>query len=117
MGIILGLSLFVGVFIGVLISIPLVIITIVAAAKGSKRRRHVWRVFVPVALVSATLLILGVYYYPGDTGTPGSNYASLFGYLFFAGLAYAVIPAVATILAFLSTLFCPRDDALEKGGA
>ena len=115
MGIVLGFSLFIGVFIGALISIPLVSTTVIAAVKGSKRRMHVWRVFVPVALVSLPLLILGVYHYPYDTGTPGSNYSSLFGHFFFVGLAYAVIPGVATVLAFLSTLFCPRDYSIVKG--
>ncbi|MDO9542546.1 MAG: hypothetical protein Q7J98_09520 [Kiritimatiellia bacterium] len=108
MGIILGFSLFIGVFIGVLISILLVTTTIIAAVKGSKRCRHVWRVFVPVALVSLPPLIFGVYHYPCDTGTPGSNYSLLFGHFFLIGLAYAAIPGVATVLAFLATLFCPR---------
>jgi hypothetical protein len=114
-GIVLGFSLFVGVFIGTLISILLVITTVIAAAQASKRRMHVWQVFVTVALLSLPLLIFGVSQYPYDTGPPGSNYFSLFGYSFFVGLAYAVTPAAATVLAFLATLFCPRDYSVVKG--
>ena len=117
MGIILGLSLFIGVLIGVLISILFVTTAVIAAVKGAKRRMHVWRVFLPVAIVSMTLLILGVYHYPYNTGTPGSNYSSLFGHSFFVGLAYAAIPGVSSVFAFLTTLFCPRDYSIVKGGA
>ena len=116
MGIILGFSLFIGVFIGLLISILLVTTAAIVVVKGAKRRMHVWRVFLPVAVVSMTLLILGVYHYPYDTDTPGSNYSSLFGHFFFVGLVSAVIPGVASILAFLATLFCPRDYSTIKGG-
>ena len=116
MGIILGFSLFIGVFVGALISIPLVIATVIAAVKGAGRRMHVWRMFVPVALISLSVLIFGVYHYPFDTGTPGSNYTSLFGHFFFVGLAYAVIPGAATVMALLSTFFCLRADSGLKGG-
>lgn len=117
MGIILGFLLFNGVFIGAMISFLLVTTAVIAAVKGAKRRMHVWRVFLPVAIVSMTLLILCVYHYPYDTGTPGSNYSSLFGHFFFVGLAYAVIFGVASVLAFLATLFCPRDYSIVKGEA
>ncbi len=114
MGIALGFSLFIGAFIGFLISIPLGTAAVIAAVKGSKRRMHVWRVFAPVALVALPLLILGAYHCPYDTGTPGSNYPSLFGHFFFVGLVYAVIPGAATLLAFLATLFCPRHHFIVK---
>jgi len=114
MGIILGFSLFIGVFIGVLISMLLVTTAAIVVVKEAKRRIHVWRVFLPVTVVSMTLLILGVYHYPYDTGTPGSNYSSLFGRFFFVGLAYAVIPGVASIPAFLATMFCPRNYSTIK---
>ena len=117
MGIILGFSLFIGVVIGVLISILFGTAAVIAAVKGAKRRMHVWRVFLPVAIVSMTLLILGVYHYAYDTGAPGSNYCSLFGHFFLVGLAYAAIPGVASVLAFLATLFCPRDYSIVEGGA
>jgi len=114
MGIILGFALFIGVSIGVLVSILLVTTAVIAAVKRARRRMHVWRVFLPVAIVSMTLLILGVYHYPYDTGTPGSNYSLLFRHFFFVGLAYAVIPGIASVLAFLTTLFC-RDYSIVKG--
>jgi len=114
MGIVLGFSLFIGVFFGALISIPLVIIAVIATVKGSKKRMHVWRVFVPVAFASLLLLVPGVYYCPYNTGAPGSNYSLLFGHFFFVGLAYALTPGIATALAFLSTLFCPRNYSKSK---
>jgi len=114
MGIILGFALFIGVFIGGLVSVLLVTTAVIAAVKRARRRMHVWRVFPLVAIVSMALLILGVYHYPYDTGTPGSNYSLLFGHFFFIGLAYAVIPGVASVLAFLTTLFC-RDYSIIKG--
>jgi len=57
------------------------------------------------------------YHYPYDTGTPGSNYSALFGRFFFVGLAYAVIPGVASVLAFLAALLCPRDHSTVSGEA
>lgn len=115
MGIVLGFSLFVGVLIGALISILFAITSVIGAIKTAKRRMHVWLVFVSVALVSLPLLILGVYQYPYDTGTPGSNYTSLFEHSFVVGLAYAASPGGAAVLAFLATLFCPRGCSIVKG--
>jgi len=109
MGIILGFALFTGIFIVVLISILLVTTAIIVVRRRGEMRSHVWRVFLPVSVVSLALLVLGVYHYPYDIGTPGSNYSVLFGHFFFVGLAYSAIPGVASILAFLATLFCPRD--------
>jgi hypothetical protein len=117
MGMILGFSLFMGIFIGVLISIPAVIMALVATGKRAKRRRRVWPVFVPVAVATVLLLGFGIYRYPYDTGVPGSNYDLLFGHFFFVGLAYAVIPGVAAVTAFLSALWYPRDNDIANNGA
>ena len=108
MGMVLGFSLFIGVFIGVLISAVFVTVAIIMARKASTRRLHVWRMFASVALVSLPVLVFVIYRYPCDTGAPGSNYTILFKYYFFAGLAYAVPPGAAAMLAFLATLFCRK---------
>jgi hypothetical protein len=73
--------------------------------------------FVPVAVATVLLLGFGIYRYPYDTGVPGSNYDLLFGHFFFVGLAYAVIPGVAAVTAFLSALWYPRDNDIANNGA
>jgi len=117
MGIVLGFSLFIGVFIGVLVSVALVAVAIILTRKASTQRLYVWRIFALVALVSLPVLIFVVYRYPYDTGTPGSNYAILFKYYFFIGLAYTVTPGAAAILAFLATLFCRKDPMADVQAA
>lgn len=111
MGIILGFSLSVGIFIGLLISLLLAIVTIIIAVRNAKTRIHVRRVFIMVALVSLPLLALGVHCYPYNAGDTGSNYSALFGHYFVIGLAYAVLPGMATLLALLATRLCPRIPA------
>ena len=109
MGIFLGLSLFVGIMTGTLVSAALVIVAIILTKKASRQRIYVWRVFAWVAIISLLALVLAVYLFPYDTGTPGSNYDILFGYYFLAGLAYSATPGAAALMAFLATRFCPMN--------
>lgn len=107
MGMILGFALFVGIIIGLVISAGLCILAVILTKKASMRRVHVWRVFVSVTLALLPALVCAVYFFPHDTGSPGSNYSILFKYYLIAGFAYAAIPGVAAILSFFATVFCP----------
>lgn len=107
MGMILGFALFVGIIMGLAISIGLCILAVILVKKASMRCAHVWRVFTSVAFVLLPSLTFAVYFFPYDTGSPGSNYSILFKYYLIAGFAYAAIPGVAAILSFFATVFCP----------
>ena len=107
MGIFLGLALFVGIIVGVLISAALVIIAIILTKKAAKRRLYVWRVFTCVASIALPVLVLAVYMFPYDSGTPGSNYGILFVCFFLLGLAYSTVPGLSALLAFLAGMACP----------
>ena len=105
MGMVLGFALFIGVMGGALASILLIITAVILTQKAARTRAHAWQTFTLVALLSLPVLALAVYFYPYDTGTPGSNYNILFRYFFITGFAYASIPGAAAMLACLAT-FC-----------
>ena len=65
-------------------------------------------------IISLPALVSAVYLFPYDTGTPGSNYGILFGYYFLSGLAYAAVPGVSALIAFLATMFCPMNSKADK---
>jgi len=108
MGMVLGFALFIGVLIGLMISALLVITAVIMTAKAARTRAHAWRTFILVALAALPVLVLAVYHYPYDTGTPGSNYNLLFKHFLLIGLAYAAIPGAAALAACLTTLFCRK---------
>ncbi|OGV35422.1 MAG: hypothetical protein A2020_06735 [Lentisphaerae bacterium GWF2_45_14] len=109
MGMVLGVGLVFGIVIGVAISLLLGITAVFMTARVSKLRRHVWQTFCLAEIAFLVILFVGVHHYPHETGTPGSNYNILFLYFFFSGLAYTAVPGIATLLAFLTTLLCPKN--------
>ncbi|OGV45601.1 MAG: hypothetical protein A2017_12370 [Lentisphaerae bacterium GWF2_44_16] len=109
MGIVLGLALVAGIAIGLGISVLFGIAVFFMTLKTSRSRQYVWLTFSLAMLAFMMIFFSVIHYYPYDLGTPGSNYTILFKYFFFSGLAYALVPGIAAVLAFLTSLFCRKN--------
>lgn len=107
MGMVLGFALLIGVIAGALVSALLVGAAVILTRKAARTRAHAWRTFIVSSLLFLPILLLAVYHYPYDTGTPGSNYSILFKHFSLIGFLFTAAPGVAALLA-LAAVFGRR---------